>query len=111
MKKLSKIAILIVSYFSIGCATVYTPAEDDILYAFVDMNIPYGHLPPVGECKVWFPDRPAGQQPPPQSCSSAIMNRPEGTWIITHETNRFRVVSFITTKNGIVEKIKYFRKQ
>ncbi|MBX3502521.1 MAG: hypothetical protein KF889_24005 [Alphaproteobacteria bacterium] len=30
--------------------------------------IPPGHLPPPGECRVWYPDRPAGHQPPPQRC-------------------------------------------
>jgi len=34
-------------------------------------NIPNGHLPPPGECRVWFPDRPAGHQPPPTSCNRA----------------------------------------
>lgn len=34
-------------------------------------NIPAGHLPPPGECRVWLPDRPAGHQPPPTSCNRA----------------------------------------
>jgi hypothetical protein len=31
-------------------------------------RIPPGHLPPPGECRVWYPDRPAGHQPPPGRC-------------------------------------------
>lgn len=31
-------------------------------------RIPDGHLPPPGECRVWYPDRPAGHQPPPLKC-------------------------------------------
>ena len=27
--------------------------------------IPSGHLPPPGEYRLWFPDRPPGHQPPP----------------------------------------------
>ena len=27
--------------------------------------IPSGHLPPPGEYRSWFPDRPPGHQPPP----------------------------------------------
>lgn len=123
MKKTSYISILIISYFLIGCSTIYYPTgteypenkerrnDEIVLYPFADMEIPNGHLPPPGECKIWFPERPAGQQPPPQSCSSAIMNKPLGAWIITHETNRYRVVSFIRTERGIVEEIKYFREQ
>lgn len=30
--------------------------------------VPNGHLPPPGECKIWYPYRPAGQQPPPFRC-------------------------------------------
>jgi hypothetical protein len=30
--------------------------------------IPYGHLPPPGECRTWYLDRPAGHQPPPYRC-------------------------------------------
>jgi hypothetical protein len=30
--------------------------------------IPNGHLPPPGECKLWYPDRPPGHQPPPFKC-------------------------------------------
>lgn len=34
-------------------------------------SIPAGHLPPPGECRVWYDDRPPGQQPPPTSCGEA----------------------------------------
>jgi len=31
-------------------------------------GIPPGHLPPPGECRVWYPGVPPGQQPPPFKC-------------------------------------------
>ncbi|WP_026462249.1 hypothetical protein [Adhaeribacter aquaticus] len=31
-------------------------------------GVPKGHYPPPGECRVWYPNRPPGQQPPPTSC-------------------------------------------
>jgi hypothetical protein len=34
-------------------------------------RVPPGHLPPAGECRVWYDDRPAGHQPPPTSCHNA----------------------------------------
>ena len=34
------------------------------------INIPRGHYPPPGECKIWNPALPPGQQSPPISCSS-----------------------------------------
>jgi hypothetical protein len=33
--------------------------------------IPPGHLPPPGECRVWYDNRAAGHQPPPTDCASA----------------------------------------
>jgi hypothetical protein len=32
------------------------------------VRIPRGHLPPLGECRKWYTDRPAGHQPPPYRC-------------------------------------------
>lgn len=40
-------------------------------YGTRGQGIPPGHLPPPGECRVWYEDRPAGQQPPPTSCRQA----------------------------------------
>lgn len=37
-------------------------------HGYTRLSIPNGHLPPPGECRVWHPDRPAGQQPPPTKC-------------------------------------------
>jgi hypothetical protein len=31
-------------------------------------RIPHGHLPPPGECRVWYRDVPPGHQPPPEKC-------------------------------------------
>ena len=36
------------------------------------LDIPNGHLPPPGSCRVWFPDRPPGHQPPPTSCDVEV---------------------------------------
>src|SRR5688500_2815490 len=34
-------------------------------------GIPPGHLPPPGECRVWYDGVPPGQQPRPTSCRAA----------------------------------------
>jgi hypothetical protein len=34
-------------------------------------GIPPGHLPPPGECRVWYEGRPPGHQPPPTDCRTA----------------------------------------
>jgi hypothetical protein len=123
MKNTVCIFFLAIACVFAGCSPIYfptgtgnpdnneKPGGESTIYPFEEMGIPKGHLPPPGECKVWFPGRPAGQQPPPQSCSSAILNRPPGAWIVTHETQRFKVVSFLKTEKGTVEQIKYYHTQ
>lgn len=34
-------------------------------------GIPPGHIPPAGQCRVWFDDRPPGHQPRATSCRQA----------------------------------------
>ena len=36
------------------------------------IEIPAGHFPPPGSCRVWYPDRPPGHQPPPTSCDGYL---------------------------------------
>src|SRR6266480_7391694 len=38
--------------------------------------IPAGFFPPAGMCRIWINDVPAGQQPAPTDCASAVRNRP-----------------------------------
>jgi hypothetical protein len=51
------------------------------------LNIPKGHYPPPGECRIWHPGRPPGHQPPPMSCDRAKARVPPGAWIIRHPDN------------------------
>ena len=44
-----------------------------------DFGVPPGHMPPPGQCRVWYPDRPPGQQPPPSSCG---VSPPRGAVLI-----------------------------
>ena len=47
-------------------------------------SIPPGHLPPPGECRVWYPGVPPGHQPPPFRCDdgyrSGGYDRSEGPY-------------------------------
>lgn len=45
-------------------------------------DIPNGHLPPPGECRIWYPDRPAGQQPPPGNCRDLKRKVPHGATLV-----------------------------
>src|SRR5918999_368234 len=56
------------------------------------LGIPEGHLPPPGECRVWYPGRPAGQQPPPGDCAEAEEVAPSGSWVLYRPPEDKRVV-------------------
>lgn len=49
-------------------------------HGYAHLDIPAGHYPPPGECRIWYPDRPTGHQPPPGDCSHV----PPGAWVIHH---------------------------
>ena len=34
-------------------------------------KVPPGHMPPAGQCRVWYDGVPPGHQPPPSSCAEA----------------------------------------
>src|SRR5688500_13032317 len=46
--------------------------RDETYRSYKTLNIPPGHLPPPGQCKIWYPAKPPGQQGPPMSCDAAI---------------------------------------
>lgn len=41
-----------------------------------DQAVPKGFAPPAGMCRIWITGVPAGQQPAPTDCASAVRNRP-----------------------------------
>lgn len=44
--------------------------------------VPPGHLPPPGQCRIWYPDRPPGHQPPPGPCGALRHQVPYGAYLI-----------------------------
>ncbi|VVO89047.1 hypothetical protein PS838_02209 [Pseudomonas fluorescens] len=45
-------------------------------------EIPRGHLPPPGKCRIWFPDRPPGHQPAPGKCKKLRDRVPPGAYLV-----------------------------
>lgn len=53
-------------------------------------DVPPGHRPPAGMCRIWIDGVPPGQQPAPTSCAEAVRNRPANGRVIfgSHEGAR-----------------------
>jgi hypothetical protein len=67
-----------------GCTVIVAdpyPSQANIPYPS-QADIPPGHLPPPGECRIWYPDRPPGQQPPPGDCRVLRSRVPPGAELI-----------------------------
>ncbi|MGY3175129.1 tetratricopeptide (TPR) repeat protein [Pseudomonas sp. TE12234] len=50
--------------------------------ADADVEIPRGHMPPPGKCRIWFPDRPPGHQPRPGKCKKLRHRVPAGAYLL-----------------------------
>lgn len=56
------------------------------------LNIPPGHLPPPGQCRIWYPGKPPGHQPPPVSCESALRTAGANSWILYRDSGDPKVL-------------------
>lgn len=58
------------------------------------LTIPPGHLPDGGECRIWIPGAPSGQQPRPKSrpCAGIESLAPAGSWIIYRPLDNGKLV-------------------
>lgn len=45
-------------------------------------EVPPGHYPPPGECRIWHVNRPPGQQPPPARCDALVGRVPYGAFLL-----------------------------
>ncbi|RJR32417.1 MAG: hypothetical protein C4576_30190 [Desulfobacteraceae bacterium] len=64
------LSTLLMSGCSVGVGGPGLPLPPDYpsVYRSSHPDIPPGHMPPPGKCRIWYPDRPPGHQPPPGDC-------------------------------------------
>lgn len=66
----------------VGCAAHAEVHPVGYGYPAPQVQVPDGHLPPPGACRIWFPDRPPGHQPPPGPCHALEYQVPPGAYLI-----------------------------
>lgn len=80
--------------------------------SYAALHIPPGHLPPPGQCRVWFPDTPPGHQPPPGDCNELAGQVPPGAWLITRgakKSKEFDVAVYDSVLEGHVLEVRIYR--
>lgn len=85
MKPLCRAAASLLAVTALsGCAVYADGYGDGTGYPGYERSqgVPSGHLPPPGECRIWYPDRPDGQQPLPGDCNELRYQVPPGAQLI-----------------------------
>jgi hypothetical protein len=88
------LAALLAILLSTGCTTgrvvvegepgtvILEPPQGGGYYSTNYPEIPPGHMPPPGQCRIWVPGVPPGQQSPPGDCHQLKHQVPPGAWLI-----------------------------
>lgn len=87
------------------------PREDRGTAATLD--IPAGHLPEPGECRIWIPGMPPGRQRHHASrdCDGITREAPAGSWIVYRPTSDRKLVHIRVVddrRSGVIVRIRIF---
>lgn len=77
------------------------------------LDIPPGHMPPIGECRIWIPGTPPGRQPHRDSgdCDQITREAPAGSWVVyrpTFEKKLVHVRVIDTRRAGVVVAVRVY---
>jgi hypothetical protein len=75
------------------------------------LNIPPGHLPDPGQCRIWIPGTPPGHQPAAGECAELAQQVPPGAWLISRASKKskeFDVVVYEDARPGVVLEIRIY---
>lgn len=76
-----------------GQAPQWEPRPEPHSYpSYRALNIPPGHLPPPGQCRIWYPGKPPGHQPPPTSCETAFREAGMNAWVLYRSADDSKIL-------------------
>jgi hypothetical protein len=101
----SQFGLVVLVALELGCAGSSTtrnpdPApvvfEDRLVIGENDdkspLRVPAAQLPPIGECRLWHPERPAKEQPRSGSCAQIEPSAPPESWVLYRPSQDPRLI-------------------
>ena len=73
---------LLAAFVLSGCSAYGGPMVDVHYEPIPSLHIPEGHMPPPGQCRIWYVDLPPGQHPPPGDCHDLKYHVPPGAVLV-----------------------------
>lgn len=73
--------------------------------SYKTLNIPPGHLPPAGKCRVWIPGTPPGKQPSPTSCEAAMSSAQPGQLVVSRTASNQQILE-VKEKKSVSGKVE-----
>lgn len=82
----TRCSAVLVALACAGCAGPVVISHPPVVVAPapqpVALDIPKGHYPPPGSCRIWVPGVPPGQQSPPGPCGELARRVPPGAVLV-----------------------------
>ena len=75
------------------------------------LGIPPGHLPPPGQCRIWYPGTPPGHQPKAGDCTKLEQQVKAGAWLVRRtpgNKKQVQVMVYDEVKPSVVISIRYY---
>lgn len=66
----------------VGCTAVMLSEPVGYAEPHEAKFIPPGYMPPPGQCRIWYPNQSARQQPPPGDCAELRQRTPPGATLV-----------------------------
>ncbi|HET6778288.1 MAG TPA: hypothetical protein VFH26_05330 [Gemmatimonadales bacterium] len=101
---LSRLGMSVLAGIGVGCGQSSggnpSPApvvfEDRLVIGENDdktpLRVPSAQLPPIGECRLWYPERPVKEQPRSGPCAQIEPTAPPESWVLFRPSQDTRLV-------------------